>query len=201
LPQDLSFGRGAHRTNRNGVRMSRVTRLSDDEMSAEQKAIAASIAGTRSGVLGGPFAIWIRVPEIAKRIEHLSDRLRKNSGFEKRLVELMVLLIVRPWRAEYAWTAHARQALEAGISADAIEAIRTNRVPAFTRADEQLIYDIFTDLNQTRALGDANYARGLDAFGLDLMIEMVTTAGLYTMIGMMLAVFDVPPSTGTSTLS
>jgi hypothetical protein len=64
-----------------------------------------------------------------------------------------------------------------------------------------LIYDIFTDLNQTRALSDANYARGLEAFGLDLMIEMVTTAGLYTMIGMMLAVFDVPPSTGTSTLS
>jgi 4-carboxymuconolactone decarboxylase len=181
--------------------MSRVTRLSDDEMSAEQKAIAAAIAGTRSGVLGGPFAIWIRVPEIAKRVDHLSDRLRKNSGFEKRLVELMVLLIVRPWRAEYAWTAHARQALAAGISADAIEAIRANAVPAFTRADEQLIYDIFTDLNQTRALSDANYARGLEAFGLDLMIEMVTTAGLYTMIGMMLAVFDVPPSTGTSTLS
>jgi len=181
--------------------MSRVTQLNDDEMSAEQKAIAASIAGTRSGVLGGPFAIWIRVPEIAKRIDHLSDRLRKNSGFEKRLVELMVLLIVRPWRAEYEWTAHARQALAAGISAEAIEAIRTNAVASFTRSDEQLIYDIFTDLNQTRALSDANYARGLDAFGLDLMIEMVTTAGLYTMIGMMLAVFDVPPSTGTSTLA
>jgi 4-carboxymuconolactone decarboxylase len=181
--------------------MSRVQPLSDDEMSAEQKSIAASIAGTRSGVLGGPFAIWIRVPEIAKRIDHLSDRVRKNSGFEKRLVELMVLLIVRPWRAEYAWTAHARQALAAGISADAIEAIRTNRVPAFTRSDEQLIYDIFTDLNQTRAISDADYARGLEAFDLDLMIEMVTTAGLYTMIAMMLAVFDAPPASGTSNLS
>src|ERR1700733_13617297 len=110
--------------------MSRVTRLSDDEMSAEQKAIAAAIAGTRSGVLGGPFAIWIRVPEIAKRIDHLSNRLRKNSSFDKRLVELMVLLTVQPWRAEYAWNAHARQALDAGLTAEAVEAIRTGSTPS-----------------------------------------------------------------------
>jgi 4-carboxymuconolactone decarboxylase len=106
----------------------------------------------------------------------------------------MVLVIVRPWNAEYAWGAHARQALEEGIAPAVVEAIRTNRVPAFERADEQLIYDIFAELNATRALGEATYARGLALFGLDLMIELITTAGLYTMIGMMLAVFDQPPS-------
>jgi 4-carboxymuconolactone decarboxylase len=152
-------------------------------------------------VLGGPFAVWIRVPEIAKRVNSLSDRLRKNSGFEKRLVELMVLMIVRPWNAEYAWAAHARQALEEGIAPAVIEAIRTNAVPVFTRSDEQLIYDIVAELAATRALGDATYARGIDTFGLDLMIELVTTAGLYTTIGMMLAVFDQPPSTTERVLS
>jgi len=171
--------------------MSRVSRLRDDEMDDEQKAIAAAIAGARSGVLGGPFAIWIRVPEIAKRIDHLSDRLRKNSSFDKRLVELMVLLTVQPWRAEYAWNAHARQALELGISAEAIEAIRTGSVPSLAQADERLIYEMFTELNRTRTLSDAMYARGLETFGLELMIEIVTMAGLYTMIAMMLAVFDV----------
>jgi 4-carboxymuconolactone decarboxylase len=174
--------------------MSRVARLNDAEMTAEQRAIASEIAGSRSGVLGGPFAIWIRVPEIVKRVSSLSERLRKNSGFEKRIVELMVLLIVQPWKAEYAWAAHARQALEEGITPDVIDAIRTNRVPTFTCADEQLIYDIFSELNATRTLGDASYARGIEMFGLDLMIELITTAGLYTMIGMMLAVFDQPPS-------
>jgi 4-carboxymuconolactone decarboxylase len=174
--------------------MSRVARLSDAEMTAEQRALANEIAGSRSGVLGGPFAVWIRVPEIVKRVSSLSERLRKNSGFQKRIVELMVLLIVQPWKADYAWTAHARQALEEGIAPDVVEAIRTGRIPTFARADEQLIYDIFSELNATHALADANYARGIELFGLDLMIELITTAGLYTMIGMMLAVFDQPPS-------
>jgi 4-carboxymuconolactone decarboxylase len=174
--------------------MSRVAPLIDADMTAEQRAIASEIAGSRSGVLGGPFAIWVRVPAIAARVSSLSERLRKNSGFEKRIVELTVLLIVRPWNAEYAWAAHARQALEEGIAPDVVEAIRTNRVPAFTRADEQLIYDIFSELTTARTLGDASYARGIELFGLELMIELITTAGLYTMIGMMLAVFDQPPS-------
>ncbi len=181
--------------------MSRVVPLSQSDMDDEQKAVAGAIAGARGGVLGGPFAVWIRVPEIAKRVNHLSDRLRKKSGFEKRLVELMVLLMVRPWKAHYAWSAHARQALEEGISPDVIDAIRTNAVPTFARADEQLIYDIFSELNRTHALSDATYARGLEAFGLDLMIEMITTAGLYTMIAMMLAVFDEPPAGGERVLA
>ena len=176
--------------------MSRVAPLAESAMDDEQKTVAGAIAGARGGVLGGPFAVWIRVPEIAKRVNHLSDRLRKQSGFEKRLVELMVLMIVRPYRAHYAWSAHARQALGEGLEPEVVEAIKTGDVPHFTRADEQLIYDIFSELNATRALSDATYARGLDMFGLELMIEMITTAGLYTMIAMMLAVFDVPPASG-----
>jgi 4-carboxymuconolactone decarboxylase len=178
----------------------RVAPLRDDEMNAEQRSVAAEIAGARGGVLGGPFAIWIRDPELAKRINHLSARLRKNSGFEKRLVELLVITITRQWRANYAWTAHARQALEEGIAPEVVDAIRTGAPPPFVRADEQLIYDIVSELIETLALGDATYARGVNALGIDLMIELVTTVGLYTMISMTLAVFDVPPANGEAVL-
>jgi len=170
--------------------MSRVARLREDELDAEQKAVAAAIAGARNGVVGGPFAVWLRVPEIAKRVDHLSDRLRTNSQFERRVVELIVLLMVAPWQAQYAWNTHATQAREVGLSAAVIEAIRAGTSPPFERDDERVIYDVFSELNRTRALSDATYARGLATFGLDAMIEMVTTAGLYTMIAMMLAVFD-----------
>ena len=178
----------------------RVAPLRDDEMSAEQRAVAKEIAGARGGVLGGPFAIWIREPDVATRINHLSARLRKGSGFEKRLVELIVLVITRQWKAQYAWSAHARQALEEGIAPEVIDAIRAGTDPPIVRADERLIYDIVTELTQTRALGDETYARGLAALGESLMIELVTTGGLYTMIAMTLAVFDVPSFAGGSDL-
>ena len=43
--------------------------------------------------------------------------------------------------AQYEWFAHARHALEAGVSNDVIEAIRHRRKPDFERDDERLIYD------------------------------------------------------------
>ncbi len=174
----------------------RVAPLPDDAMDDAQRAVAAEIAGARKGVLGGPFAIWIRDPELARRINHLSARLRKGSGFEKRLVELLVLVVTRQWKAQYAWRAHARQALEEGIAPEVIDASRAGTDPPFARDDERLIYDLVGELTQTRALSDAAYARGLAAFGEGLMIELVTTIGLYTMIAMTLAVFDVPSFSG-----
>jgi len=178
----------------------RIAPLRDDEMNDEQRLVAKEIAGARGGVLGGPFAIWIREPEVAKRINHLSARLRKGSGFEKRLVELIVLVITRQWKAQYAWRAHARQALDEGIAPEVIEAIRAGTAPPFARDDERLIYDVIAELTETRALSDATYARGLAALGEALMIELVTTAGLYTMIAMTLAVFDVPSFSGANDL-
>jgi 4-carboxymuconolactone decarboxylase len=177
----------------------RVATLTAAEMSDEQKAIANDIAGSRGGVLGGPFAIWLRVPEIAKRINAVSDRLRKNSSFEKRIVELIVLIVTRDWKAGYAWTAHAKQAIEAGISPDAVEALRTKQTPIFARDDELLIYEIFSELSANRTMPRALYDNGIAAFGLNGMIELVTTAGLYTMISMMLVSFDVPAATGERT--
>ncbi len=133
----------------------RVAPLGDAEMTGEQRAIAAEIAAARGGTFAGPFAIWMRVPEIAKRINDLSERLRKNSTFEKRLVELMVLTVTGWWSAEYAWNAHAKHALAEGIPAEAIEAIRSGGTPVFARPDEQLVYDIFSELQKTRALSPA----------------------------------------------
>ena len=167
-------------------------------MTDEQRAVAKEIAGARGGVLGGPFAIWVRDAELAKRINHLSDRLRRNSGFEKRLLELLVLVVTREWKANYAWSAHAAQALQLGVDPAVVDAIRDGTPPPFARDDERLIYDLTSELLRTKALSDATYARGLDALGLDLMIELVTSAGLYTVISMTLAVFDVPPNSGNA---
>lgn len=179
----------------------RVPPLTDDEMDAEQRAIAAEIGGSRRGTVGGPFAIWLRSPEIVTRISALSDRLRKGSTFEKRLVEIIVMVNTSYWKAEYAWSTHAEQALKEGVSPEVVEAIRAGTPPPFTRDDERLIYDILTELITKKALSDATYARGVDFFGLDRMIEMITTAGLYAMISMVLVAFDVPATNGKRVLS
>jgi 4-carboxymuconolactone decarboxylase len=169
-------------------------------MSPEQRRIAQVIGGARDGVVGGPFAIWLRIPEIAERANHFSDRIRSKSKVERRLFELMVIAVARAWSAQYEWLAHARQGEEAGLSPAVVDAIRQRRTPAFEREDERVVFDTITELSVTRTLSQAAYDRALAAFGQDLLIELITGAGFYTMIAMMLNAFDVPAAGGARPL-
>ena len=71
--------------------MSRVARLNDAEMTAEQRALASEIAGSRSGVLGGPFAIWIRVPEIVKKLMELGEMRTQTQTLSDDTIEVLAV--------------------------------------------------------------------------------------------------------------
>jgi 4-carboxymuconolactone decarboxylase len=172
--------------------MARVPDLVPERFSPQQKRIHDEIAGTRGGTVRGPFAIWLRLPEVADQANQFGNALRLHGKLEKRLFELMVLIVARHWSAQYEWFAHEKAALKTGISAEIVESLRAGRRPAFANADEALVYDIVSELNDTRALSQGAYGRGVAALGLELMIELVTAAGFYTMVAMMLNAFDAP---------
>ena len=181
--------------------MARVPDVPFEQMSAEQQRVYREIAGSRSGSVRGPFALWIRNPVLADRASQFGNALRLHGRLEKRLFELMVLLVARHWSAQYEWFTHERAALKAGISTEIVDAIRSGQPPAFERPDEQLVYDTITELNRTRTLSQPAYERALAALGLDLLIELVAAAGFYTMVAMTLNAFDAPVPGGGKPLS
>jgi 4-carboxymuconolactone decarboxylase len=169
----------------------RVEDLKPETLTPEQKAVHDRIAGSRGGVVRGPFAIWLRNPAIADAADRFGTILRRGK-LDQRLFELMVLIVARHYSAQYEWFAHERHAREVKLSDDVIEAIRHRRKPTFTRDDERLIYEVVTEMNETRTLSQATYDRALAALGLDLMIELITALGFYTMVAIMLNGFDAP---------
>ena len=171
--------------------MARVEDLKLENLTPEQKAIHDRIAGSRGGTVRGPFAIWLRNPKIADAADRLGTTLR-NGDLDLRLFEIMVLVVARHWSAQYEWFAHARHALEAGVSPDVVEAIRHRRKPAFDRDDERLVYELVTEMNETRTLSQPTYDRAVAALGLDHVIELITSLGFYTMVAIMLNGFDAP---------
>jgi 4-carboxymuconolactone decarboxylase len=171
--------------------MARVEDLKPENLTPEQKAIHDRIAGTRGGTVRGPFAIWLRQPKIADAADKLGTTLR-NGELDQRLFEIMVLVIARHWSAQYEWFAHERHALTCGIAPAAIEAMRHRRKPAFERDDERLVYELVTEMNETRTLSQATYDRAVKMLGLDLVIELITALGFYTMVAIMLNGFDAP---------
>jgi 4-carboxymuconolactone decarboxylase len=180
--------------------MGRVASLKPEELSPEQKKLYDDIAGAR-GRVGGPFGIWLRQPALVDPANRFGNALRLHGKLDKRLFELMTIVVARHWGAQYEWFVHADHGRKAGLSDEVVEAIRLKRNPSFARDDEQLVYDIVTELNTTKRLSDASYRRALDFFGLDLLIELITATGFYTLVAMMLNAFEVDTPDGSRPLA
>jgi len=171
--------------------MARVPDLAFDAMTPEQQQLYAEIKGPR-GIVAGPFAIWLRLPALAAAENQLGNAVRLDGRLDRRLFEIMILVIARVWRAQYEFYQHAIAAEKLGVSPELIEAIRTGGEPPFANDDERLIYDLTSELQTSRALSQPTYDRALATFGLETLIETITAAGFYTSVAMMLNAFDAP---------
>jgi 4-carboxymuconolactone decarboxylase len=180
--------------------MARVEDVRFDEMNAEQREAAKEIAGSRGGAVRGPFAVWLRNPQLAIRASRLGDVLRMDGRLDKRLFELTVLIVARHWSAQYEWFVHAKHAADAGLRSEVIEALRTGQEPHFRADDEHIAYQFISELVHTKTIADSTYRRAVDCFGLDLVIELVAVAGFYTCVAMTLNAFDAPVPGGVSPL-
>jgi 4-carboxymuconolactone decarboxylase len=180
--------------------MGRVAHLKPEELTPQQKKLYDDIAGAR-GRVGGPFGIWLRQPDLVDPANRFGNALRLNGKLDKRLFELMTIVVARHWGAQYEWFVHADHARKAGIGDDVVEAIRAGRKPQFAKDDERLVYDTVTELNESKHLSEASYKRALDFLGLDLLVELITAAGFYTLVAMMLNAFEVDTPDGSKPLS
>jgi 4-carboxymuconolactone decarboxylase len=172
--------------------MTRVPEVLPDQLSPEQRKVHDLIVSTRGGVIRGPFAMWIRNANLAAAANQLGNAVRLEGKLDAKLFELIILVIARQWSAQYEWFAHAQEAARVGLDPAIIEAIRTHRVPSFRSPRETVIYEMVRELIDTRNLSDTTYSCALDMFGIDLVMEVVTVAGFYTLVAMMLKAFDAP---------
>lgn len=171
--------------------MSRLSALDRATLTSEQRRVYDHIEQAH-GRVRGPWAVVLRVPEVAEHLHALYERLCVNTQLGKRRFELMVILVARHWTAQFEWFAHARLAREAGLPDAVIEAIRERRVPPLECDDDRLIYDIVTEMNDTRTLSDASYERALAALGETLLVELICAMGTYTSIAIQLNAFNIP---------
>src|SRR6201993_5289753 len=176
--------------------MTRYREISATEMTSAQKEVHDEIVAGRRGRFGGPFQILIRAPEVCRHLQRLGEYLRSGSSLSPALSELAICLPARHLRASYEWHAHAPLAVEAGVPAPAIEAIRTGATPSFTTTDQALAHRVVTELIGTKRLADTTFAEAIARFGEQGIVELGTIVGYYTAIGNSLNAFEVPLPAG-----
>lgn len=171
--------------------MSRLDPPKPETLSAEQQKVHDAISSGPRGEVVGPLGVWLWRPELANYAQRLGQYCRYDSSLPTRLSELAILITGRYWRSEFEWQHHKPIALDAGLSEEIVEAIRTGDTPAFDHEDEQCVYDVATSLYQTRQVPDAIYQAAMNTLGRDAVVDLIGVIGYYTFISMTINVFEV----------
>src|ERR1700742_2668742 len=109
----------------------RLPRFDLDTATDLQKAVVQEILNGPRGNLNGPFLGWIFSPELAQNSQRLGAFCRYNTGLPLRLSELAILITASRWKSQAEWHIHYPIALDAGMPAAPLEAIRLGVRPSF----------------------------------------------------------------------
>jgi 4-carboxymuconolactone decarboxylase len=172
--------------------MMRIPELRPENMTEEQKAVMQEIVSGPHGRIVGPFLAWLCSPELARRARTLSEFIRFRTSLPPRLSELAILITGRFWRAEFEFYAHAILAKKTGLDDAVVAALAEQRRPKFKLEGERVVYDLITELLTTTRVREATYARAVQALGQQTVVELVATAGYYSMVSLTLNAFQVP---------
>lgn len=172
--------------------MGRVPEIDPATFSPEQhKLYEAMMVSRPDGKLQGPSTIWIRNAGLATATGQIAKLLRYEGKLEGALFEMITLIVARQWTTHYVWSVHAREATRVGLEPEIIEAIRMGRVPPFSDERQKLIYEITHEVVNTKVVSDATYMRAEKEFGVDLLLEIITAVGFYTLICMTIKTFGI----------
>ena len=162
----------------------RMPPIPDERLTPGQKAVSEELVSGPRGALAGPFVPLLRSPGLMARVQKVGEYLRFESGLPERIKEFAILLTARHWSQGYEWMFHLPLALKAGVTRETARAIAEGRRPGAMTGDEAAAYDFLMELHAERQVGDAAYARALEAFGEAGVGDLTGFAGYYTFMTM-----------------
>jgi 4-carboxymuconolactone decarboxylase len=161
-------------------------------MTDEQRAVVDAIqSGPRGAGLRGPFNALLRSPVLCDLVQRLGAYVRFGSSIPAPLNELAICMASRKWGGQYAFYAHRRLGIEAGLGSVIPEAVAAGHRPTDLSSDETVIYEFVTDLLSIGQVSNAPYSAVMDRFGERGVMDLVGAAGFYSLVSMVLNVAQV----------
>jgi 4-carboxymuconolactone decarboxylase len=163
----------------------------DTWTAAQAEAAKELVAGPRGGVIG-PFKPLMYSPDLMARVQKTGEYLRYNTGLDKRLTELAILIVARHWGQPVEWNIHYPIALQAGVKQADADAIAADTPPRTLDAEQTLVYDFCRQVLTHKAVDDDCYAALLAAFGERGVVDLTSLCGYYSLLAMVMNVARTP---------
>jgi 4-carboxymuconolactone decarboxylase len=167
-----------------------------DKLTEAQKKAAEVFAEGRGYAVRGPFVPLIRSPEVMLRAKAMGDYLRFKSVLPPRINEMVIIITAREWTQNYEWNSHQPAALKAGLRPEIADAIADGRRPTGMAEDEEIAYDMATEILRLKRVSDATYARAVAKFGEQGVIDLLGVVGYYNFLAIVLNATRTPMPEG-----
>ena len=120
----------------------------------------------------------------------------EESELPQNIQEMAMILTARAKDCQYIWFAHAARARKEGISDAFVDALRDKRPLPKLEGAEQIVVNYATELFGTNRVSDSTFKAAIDHFGAQLLTELTTMMGYYSMLALNVNAFDVDVPTG-----
>jgi 4-carboxymuconolactone decarboxylase len=171
--------------------MTRIAIIDRADMNAEQACVYDAAKST-SGIVGGPYYAYIRLPKLFEACQNLRGCLSAGP-LSVREQQVVNLTVARHWNARYPWFAQVRRSLAVGIDQAVIDAINARKLPSLADARERTCFAVSSELLANKGLSDQSYAAAEKTMGLESLVALVALTGSFSMTCMTAATFGIEP--------
>ena len=175
-----------------GYAQDRMPPIPPEKLTDAQKKAVEEFRAARNAGVSGPFTPLLRSPEVMNRARAMGDYLRYKSVLPPRLSEFAILIASREWTQNYEWDDHYTLAMQGGLNPDIAAALAEGKRPAKMAEDEEILYNLCTELHRTKGVSDATYQRAVAKFGEQGVIDAIGIQGYYTLLAMVMNTARTP---------
>ena len=177
--------------------MTRIPIIDRADMNAEQARVYDA-AKQASGIVGGPYYAYIRLPKLFEACQNLRGCL-SSGPLSRREQQIVNLVVARHWGARYPWFAQVRGSLAAGIEQAVIDAVNARKAPNLADARERTCFVVARELLANKGLSDETYAAAEKTMGLESLVALVASTGSFSMTCMTANTFGIDPPAANPT--
>jgi 4-carboxymuconolactone decarboxylase len=175
------------------ARMARVKQITDkSDVPAQYHAVFDRVAAAR-GHVRGPYSILFHSPAITDKVDALAGALRDDSKLSSQDFVLTALAVARAKDCLFVWSVQAPNARRAGVSEEAIIAIR-DRTASGLDEDQTDIVSYVQQLAGGNRVDQATFDRLRERHGVQWLVDLTVAAGHFGNISGINNAFEVPPS-------
>ncbi len=165
--------------------MARVPYVAREELDAGGQAIYDRIREDRgSADVGLQFRALLHSPQAAGYLTSMGATLRFQSSMSDDLKELAIILVAREWDSGIEWTGHAVAAANAGVSAEAIEGIRTWQAPDCLEGQQAAIARFVQQMIREKDVSDENFSAVHEFLGDRGVVDLTMTVSYYSALAL-----------------